>query len=482
MGYNYLNQQIMLDGNSKLLTALSGDILSYNISGAQLNPKYNLNMEDFIQILKFPISKPIVRLTVLNRDESINYVIPNDDIVQDSVEYSEKYTNGQRKSLSFKLVNVCDRNYYGNETDKKNLIGQIFRDSQSKLLSTLSRSILSNDLQHEAINYDYSVSKHYKYIPNVNGLWYNTKVRYEQGFEYQGEIFYFTKGIFIINNFSLSHGLSSRDVSYQCTDKFGAFEGPLGTLQEGYEIPVGTPVNTVINDMLNMSCTDGYIVDPLPPIIDTKYSNFKTQSTIRVDSGGTLANIFEQLGTQMSAEYYYNNVGQLSFYPINESMNDVDKPIIWTYNEVNTDNLIFQGQDEIVNVVKVIGTNVDNKIYSYVAKNTNLNSPINIYRIRERKSSPIESPNVWSDEMAKELAEYNLRKHMILTFNYSLSVPYNPLLLNNAAVELYNEELNMEKAKFIISGISYTSGSAQMKIEITNISDLSFIGGVANVR
>ena len=123
MGYNYLNQQIMLDGNSKLLTVLSGDILSYNISGAQLNPQYNLNMEDFIQILKFPISKPIVRLTVLNRDESVNYVIPNEDIIQDSVEYSEKYTNGQRKSLSFKLVNVCDRNYYGNETDKNNLIG-----------------------------------------------------------------------------------------------------------------------------------------------------------------------------------------------------------------------------------------------------------------------------------------------------------------------------------------------------------------------
>ena len=64
-----------------------------------------------------------MRLTVLNRDESINYVIPNEDIIQDSVEYSEKYTNGQRKSLSFKLVNVCDRNYYGNETDKNNLIG-----------------------------------------------------------------------------------------------------------------------------------------------------------------------------------------------------------------------------------------------------------------------------------------------------------------------------------------------------------------------
>ena len=117
-----------------------------------------------------------------------------------------------------------------------------------------------------------------------------------------------------------------------------------------------------------------------------------------------------------------------------------------------------------------------------MAKNTNLNSPINIYRIRERKAAPIESPNIWSDEMAKELAEYNLRKHMILTFSYSLNVPYNPLLINNAVVELYNEELGMEKARFVISGISYTSGSAQMTIDITNVSDLSFIGGVASVR
>jgi hypothetical protein len=45
----------------------------------------------------------------------------------------------------------------------------------------------------------------------------------------------------------------------------------------------------------------------------------------------------------MSAEYYYNNTGNLSFYPINDSMNDIDKPIIWVYNENNTDNLSFQG-------------------------------------------------------------------------------------------------------------------------------------------
>lgn len=481
MGYSYFNEQIFLENQNKLLLTLSGDVLSYNAINMNNNSKYNFNIENFIKILKFPIVKPIIRLTVLNRDETVNYVIPNEDIIQDSVSYNEKYTNGQRKSLSFKLVNVYDRHY-----DIQSYIGknssQIFQDNNINLLQNISGKILSYNTPSSLADIDYNEIKKYKYIPNVNGLWYNTKIKYEQGFEYQGTIFYFSKGIFTINNFELSHGLSSRDVSYQCTDKFGAFEGPLGILEDGYEIPVDTPVDMVINDLLNLSCTDGYIVDPIAPIIDVKYSNFKTQSTIRVDAGGTMADIFEQLGTQMSAEYYYNNTGNLSFYPINDSMNDIDKPIIWTYGEVNTDSLSFSGQDEIVNVVKVIGTNVDNKIYSYVAKNTNLNSPINIYRIRERKQAPIESPNIWSDDMAKELAEYHLRKHMMLTFSYQLTVPYNPLLLNNTIIELYNDDLNIEKARFIISDISYTSGSAQMQINVTNISDLSFIGGVANGR
>lgn len=482
MKYNSLNHQIFLENDqNKILTSLSGDVLSYNIVSLSNQFIQTLNIENFMQILKFPMVKPIIRLTVLNRDETIKYVIPNEDIIEDSVDYNEKYTNGQRKNLSFKLVNVYNESIGNNRfaTDRNQ---QIFEEYNLKTLQSVSGDILSyNVFNSRNVNHA-EILKHYKYIPNVNGLWYNTKIKYEQGFEYQGNIFYFSKGIFMINNFDLQHGVSSRDILYQCTDKFGAFEGSLGILEDGYEIPVGTPVDNVINDMLNMSCTDGYIVDPKPPIIDIKYSNFKTQSTIRVDAGGTMADIYEQLGTQMSAEYYYNNTGNLSFYPINDSMNDIDKPIIWVYNEDNTDNLSFQGQDEIVNVVKVIGTNVDNKIYSYVAKNTNLNSPINIYRIRERKAAPIESPNIWSNEMAQELAEYNLRKYMILTFSYSLNVPYNPLLTNNTVVELYNEDLGLEKAKFVISGISYTSGSAQMAIEITNISDLSFIGGVANGR
>jgi hypothetical protein len=67
----------------------------------------------------------------------------------------------------------------------------------------MSNDILSYNITNN-INIDkINLTQHYKYIPNVNGLWYNTKIKYEQGFEYQGNIFYFEKGIFMINNFDL---------------------------------------------------------------------------------------------------------------------------------------------------------------------------------------------------------------------------------------------------------------------------------------
>ena len=76
----------------------------------------------------------------------------------------------------------------------------------------------------------------------------------------------------------------------------------------------------------------------------------------------------------MSAEYYYNNVGNLCFYPINETVDDSVKPIIWTFTNLNRSlhNLELNYQNEnIVNVVKVVGDNIDNVIYSAVVTNDN---------------------------------------------------------------------------------------------------------------
>ena len=92
--------------------------------------------------------------------------------------------------------------------------------------------------------------------------------------------------------------------------------------------------------------------------------------------------------------------------------------------------------------------------------------------------APIDTANVWSDEAAEQLAQYNLRKKSILNMKQQCNVPYNPLLVVNNIVEVENKDLNMKRERYVVENISYTSGSSTMQIEISNITNLPLIGGV----
>lgn len=112
----------------------------------------------------------------------------------------------------------------------------------------------------------------------------------------------------------------------------------------------------------------------------------------------------------MNCEYFYNALGYLCFYPLNESLNDDEKPIIWSYTKNEIDQFNFKGSAELVNVIKVTGSNINGKIYSAIVKNENLGSNINIYRINERPGQVLQDENILSDDMAKERGEFELRK------------------------------------------------------------------------
>jgi hypothetical protein len=70
-----------------------------------------LTIQDIVDLIQSPETSPIVRLSVLNPDETLDYIISSEDIVEDSVVYNEKYTNAQRRDLSFKLINIPQRVY-----------------------------------------------------------------------------------------------------------------------------------------------------------------------------------------------------------------------------------------------------------------------------------------------------------------------------------------------------------------------------------
>ena len=247
---------------------LFGDVLAEN--------EANLDINFIKKVINRPIIKPRFKITILFPDESDKYEIPTMDMPQDAISYDESYQNGQRRNLTLKLIN-----------------------------------------------------KSGKYTPSIDGIWLDTRFRLEVGLEINANsVIWFPRGIYVMGDISQVNEDSNKNISIQLKDKFAVFEGKTGTLEEAYEIEIGSPIQDVLTGILNFSMGNGYILDYKAPILDPSFIGFKTQNTIRVEEGGNWGQVIDELATQLSAEYYYNNVGNLCFYPINETINDANKPII----------------------------------------------------------------------------------------------------------------------------------------------------------
>lgn len=382
----------------------------------------NVTFDQLQRLIQMPFISPRYRLSVLTPNEMVDYVIPNGDIVLGSISYSESYQNGQRRSLSVQLVNTDGR-----------------------------------------------------YTPGMNGIWINTRFRFDIGLQVGNEIFWFPKGIYILGNVDLTRNNSEKVVTYQLLDKFAIFEGKTGTLETAYEVEVGATVEDAIKGIQNFALGNGYILDYKSIVYDPSFSGQKTQSTIRCEEGDNLGSVIDALATQLSAEYYYNTVGNLCFYPINETVLDDVKPIIWTFPGLGRDlhNLSLSYQnEEIVNIVKVVGDNIDNGIYSAIVSNNNPASPICVERIGRRMAPTYTEANIWSDDLAHDLATYYLRQASFVSVSFSSSVSFNPILTVNNICEVEDDFLQLEREKLLITSISFTSESGLMNVQFCNTSDL----------
>ena len=396
-----------------------GDIL--------LEEATQVSLANLEKVLKRPVIKPRFRISVLNPDESVDYIIPSSDIPANGIQYTEEYQNGQRRNIKLTLLN----------TDGK-------------------------------------------YTPSIDGLWLTTKFKFEIGLVTTGNIIvWFPRGIYIMSNIDLTANNEDKQVTIQLRDKYAIFEGKWGTLEDPYEVELGSDIQDAINGIMNFTMGNGYIYDYKRVILDPSFIGFKTQSTIRIEEGGNLGQVIEALATQLSAEYYYNNVGNLCFYPINETVNDDAKPVIWTLEVINRElsglSLTYRN-DDVVNAVKVVGDNIDNGIYSAVVANENPASPICVQRIGRRAAPKYTAANIWSDDLAYDLARYYLRKASFIAIDFQAITTFNPILMVNNICEIENNFLNLRRNKVLITSISYSSQDGIMTLKLCSVDDLPFKG------
>lgn len=391
-----------------------------------------VNMNYITDVLHRPQYQARFRLLVLNPDETIDYEIPQSDIIINSGNFTENYQNGQRKSVNINLVNIDG-----------------------------------------------------KYTPNINTIWVHNKFRLDVGLEFDGQVCWFPRGIYILGNPTASHADSDKQVTLTLVDKFAVLEGKQGTLEATYEIPVDSDIKKAIMGILTLDNGSGYPIDLKPIIYDRAFEGLKMPYTLSKDAGNTLGEMLLEIGTILNAEVYYNSQGNLCFISINETTLDTQKAILWDYADTDRD---YHGAsasydfENAINEVQVVGDNINNEIFSAYAQNTNPASPLCIARIG-RRIEYINDSNIYSDSLAQQRADYELRKFGILKTTINITVSFNPLLFVNNLVNITDSYYGLERDRCLIQSISYTLGDqCEMTLSCSNIANFSEISMVSMER
>lgn len=409
--------QPLATSEAKLLATYLGEVLMVVSKGL-------INMKQLEEVLTEPTCQPRFRLFLLNPDETINTEIPQEDIIINTGNYSENYQQGQRRNLNLSLINSDG-----------------------------------------------------KYTPNLNTIWVHNRFRFDIGVEYQGETFWFPRGIYVLGNPTSTHSDSDKQVNLVLVDKFALLEGKQGTFKATYEIPVGTDIKKAIIGLLTLDTGTGYPIDLQPIFYDSVFEGQKTPYTLTKDAGSTIGEMILDLAAMLNAECFYNSYGNLCFVNINETIDDSNKPVLWNYTDLKPEyfnsSALFDFENA-TNEIQVVGDNINNEIFSASAQNTNPESPICIQNIG-RRISYINDSNIYSDKLAQDRANYELRKAGILNTTFTLEVSFNPLLLVNNLITVDDEFFNLNRSKFLIQSISYNIGTdSKITLTVSNLTNFGY--------
>ena len=412
---------------TRYVNFVSGETLSLAIANGDYYAASTSDVVDIARQIKENYASPKFRIYILFPDESIDCELPAEDIKLGG-NYNENYQAvGARRTLSFSLYN------HGG-----------------------------------------------KYTPDINVLHADSRLRLEMGVEMlTGEVFWFTKGVYVINSVSINHTPTGDEVTLSCADKYSLFTGKRGVLQSGYEIPPGTLIKEVIETILLTDMGNGEVFDAKPILMDRTLLQKTTQSTISKEIGDNYGSILSDLATQLSAEIFYNANGNLVITPISLVSDDMNKPLLLSYN---TDSDGFAAlnfsvnYESITNRVIVVGNSTSGGVFTATAVNDNPSSPYCYERVGYRTAPVIHDTNITSLVAAQERADYELRQTTILRTTTTADVLFNPLLEVNNLISITDDFYDLTKMRCLIQGVSCSLDyNNRMSVTFSNINNLPFL-------
>lgn len=293
-----------------------------------------------------------------------------------------------------------------------------------------------------------------------------------------GDIFWFSKGIYIITDISAQKDSSgNQTISFTGVDKYGAFTNDTGygEMIGTFSFDIGMSISYVIKNVLKQDIGNGQMLDPLEPIIDPDLQEYKLQLAFSKGPGSYIGDLLNDLATTLHADIYYDMDGHLN---VKKSLNfDEYKNVQnqWDFTEGSAEYISAQVNYQLKNIanyIYVIGDNpLGGQIPVAIAENNDARSPLSIAKIG-RKSRYIEKSTIYSQQEAEDYAQYILKTACLLGNQISFTCTLIPSLELDNTFSLTDSYYQYDRQEFIITAITYPIGVGTMSISGSSIKEL----------
>lgn len=403
-------------------------------------------------------------------------------------EYNQAYIDAVKYSTFRSLVKVELLDNY--EHSISEITNEISADSSGSINLSYQQGVRGTvNFSIFDVKDDFLAGNKGSYMPTENGgtFWVGKKMKVslglstdtinEQG-KREEEIFWFSKGVYIINDISVNKDESGTLITISGVDKFGFFTSDTGynELQGTYVIPFETPICNSVRDLLTEDMGNGFPIDPKTPIFAPSIINEISPFDINKGPGSYLGDFLIEIANVLGCDIFYDYEGHLNFAlgTIDSYYND--KSIVWIFKDGDPEYIsssIQYNLKDVVNIVKVVGDNINEQIFTSVARNDNPSSSTRVDLIG-KKEKYITSSFVYNQDRADDYAQYELNRRSIVQKTLSFNCTFLPHLNLNEMIVLHDPTYNLDQAKFIIQSLSYEFGSGTMTITGTELADLPY--------
>lgn len=309
-------------------------------------------------------------------------------------------------------------------------------------------------------------------------LWIGTKIKVHIGLKSvsNGDIYWFPKGVYYVS--SVNSSRRDQMINVEATDKFSYLTGDLGYNQitGTYKFTANQKVYKIIKDILMLDMGNGSVIDSIPPVLDPAYKDEVLPYDINKTAGTGLGEILIELANVLGCNIFYDNNGALNIQSGTLDISYSQLSSVWDFKDVlteYTDSSMNYNYSGVVNVITVIGNNTNDKIYSYTAENNNILSPTRIEYIGRKESEPVETSMAYSEERAKEYAEFLLQKKSILQSTIDFTCTFIPHLVVDNVITISDRYYGLMQERFIIQSIN-VGDDGTMQISASNIAQLPY--------